>query len=93
MESGKYACPHWLLFASALDQRTKYLRAYSKEDRKKIWAGLHQKVMEHYQLLEGVVEREHQQQEADNNTNKEDQGAAELQPPYPKTSHLQDFLI
>jgi hypothetical protein len=29
-------------FASALDPRAKQLKAYSTEDRKKIWAGLHQ---------------------------------------------------
>jgi hypothetical protein len=37
-------------FASALDPRTKQLKAYSKVDCKKLWAGLHQKVMEHCQL-------------------------------------------
>ena len=43
-------------FASALDPRTKFLKAYSKEDRIKIWAGLHNKAMEHCLLPGGVVE-------------------------------------
>jgi hypothetical protein len=78
-------------FASALEPRTKLLKAYSKVDRKKIWAALHQKAMEYYcQLPGGVVELEHQ--EVDNNTN-QDKGAPELQPPGPKSSDLQDFLI
>jgi hypothetical protein len=37
-------------FASALDPRTKLLKAYSKEDRRNIWAGLHQNAMRHCQL-------------------------------------------
>jgi hypothetical protein len=41
-------------FASALDPRTKQLKAYSKEDSKKIWAGLQQKAMEHCQVPGGV---------------------------------------
>jgi hypothetical protein len=34
-------------FTSTLDPRTKLLKAYSKEDRKKIWAELHQNAMQH----------------------------------------------
>jgi hypothetical protein len=41
-------------FASVLDPRIKLLKAYSKEDRIKIWAGLHKKVMEHCMLPGGV---------------------------------------
>jgi hypothetical protein len=66
-------------FASALDPKTKELKAYSKEDCKKIWAGLHQKGMEHCQLQDGPL-LELNQQELVNNTN-QDEGAVELQPP------------
>ncbi len=65
-------------FASALYPRAKLLKAYSKEDCKKIWAGLHQKAMEHCQLMGGPLELD--QQEVVNNTN-QDEGAVELQPP------------
>ncbi len=34
-------------FASALDPRTKFLLAYSKEDRIKMWVGLQNKAMDH----------------------------------------------
>jgi hypothetical protein len=37
--------------ASTLDPRTKFLKAYSKDDCNKICAGLHQNAMEHCQLL------------------------------------------
>jgi hypothetical protein len=42
-------------FASALNPRTKQLKAYSKEDCHKIWPRLHQKAMEHCQLLGGPL--------------------------------------
>jgi hypothetical protein len=43
-------------FASALYPRVKLLKAYSKEDCKKIWAGLHQKAMEHCEHPGGALE-------------------------------------
>ncbi len=66
--------------------RVKFLKAYSKVDRKKIWVALNQKAMEYCQLPGGVVELE--QQEVANNTN-QDEGAPELQPPGPD---FQDFF-
>ncbi len=57
-------------FASALDPRTKLLKAYSKVDRKKIWAGLQQKAMDHCLLPGGAVELE--EQEVANNPNQEE---------------------
>jgi hypothetical protein len=81
-------------FASALDPRTKLLKAYSKEDRKKIWVGLQQKqkAMEHCQLPGGVLGvLELEQQELVNITI-QDKGTAELQSPGHKSFNLQDFL-
>jgi hypothetical protein len=75
-------------FASALDPRTKILKAYSKVDRKKIWAGLQQKAMDHCLLPGGAVELE--EQEVANNPNQEE-GAPELEPGS-KASDLQDFF-
>jgi hypothetical protein len=75
-------------FASALDPRTKQLKAYSKEDCQKIWAGLHQKAMEHCQLPGGPLELD--QQEVVNNTNQDE--AVELQPPGLKASFFKHVL-
>ena len=75
-------------FASALDPRTKLLKAYSKVDRKKIWAGLQQKAMDHCLLPGGAVELE--EQEVANNPNQEE-GAPELESGS-KASDLQDFF-
>jgi hypothetical protein len=69
-------------FASALVPRTKLLKAYSKEDRNKIWFGLHQSVMQHCQLLGGALPIA--QQELINQTNQNPTG--------PDSSYLQDLL-
>ena len=71
-------------FASALDPRTKQLKAYPRGDRQKIWAGLHLKAMEHCQVPGGLLEVE--QQELVHTP------AAELQPPGPKNTDLQNFF-
>jgi hypothetical protein len=70
------------VFASALEPRTKNLKAYSKEDRNKIWAGLHQNSMQHCQLLGGTLTIA--QQELINQTNQDPTG--------PDSSYLQDLL-
>ena len=70
-----------------LDPRTKTLRAYPKDDRKKIWAALHIKGMEHCQLPGGILEVE--QQEVLNNTNMNEGGEA---PANPKFSDLDELL-
>jgi hypothetical protein len=81
--------PPLAAFAFALDPRTKQLKAYSKKDCQKIWAGLQQKAMEHCQLLGGPLELD--QQEVVNNTN-QNEGAVKLQPPDLKISFLKHVL-
>jgi hypothetical protein len=76
-------------FASALDPKIKQLEAYSKDDGKQIWAGIHQKVMEHCQLWGGPLELN--QQEVVNNTD-QDEGAVQLQPPGLKSSFIKQVL-
>jgi hypothetical protein len=71
-----------------VDPRTKLLKAYSKVDRKKIWAGLQQKAMDHCLLPRGAVELE--EQEVANNPNQEEV-APELEQ-NSKASDLPDFF-
>jgi hypothetical protein len=69
-------------FASALDPRTKNLKTYSKEDRNKIWAGLHQNAIQHCQLLGGTLPI----------TQQEMIKQAKQDPTGPYSSYLQDLL-
>jgi hypothetical protein len=69
-------------FASVLDPRTKLLKAYSKDDHFKIWAGLHQNAMQHCQLLGGTLPSA--QQELITPTNQDPTG--------PDSSDLQDLF-
>jgi hypothetical protein len=78
------------VFASALDPRTNILKPTQK-DCKKIGAGVHKKVMEHSKLPSSALELPRQQQEMVSNKNQE-KGAAEWQPPGPKSSDLQDIF-
>ena len=76
-------------FASALDPRTKFLKAYSKEDRIKIWVGLQNKAMDHCMLPGGVVECAHQ--EVVKNTI-QDKGASNSLSPHAKIASKLDFF-